>query len=82
MSPKTGGEIGQHHVPAIRDHPPGHPGQETRDGVPDGQWDTRENADPERILGEILVHCLESGALYLIRTDDPFITNEVLYQLS
>ena len=22
------------------------------------------------------------GALYLIRTDDPFITNEVLYQLS
>ena len=23
-----------------------------------------------------------SGALYLIRTDDPFITNEVLYQLS
>jgi hypothetical protein len=25
---------------------------------------------------------LESGALYLIRTDDPFITNEVLYQLS
>ena len=25
---------------------------------------------------------LEAGALYLIRTDDPFITNEVLYQLS
>jgi hypothetical protein len=24
----------------------------------------------------------EFGALYLIRTDDPFITNEVLYQLS
>jgi hypothetical protein len=25
---------------------------------------------------------LKTGALYLIRTDDPFITNEVLYQLS
>ena len=24
----------------------------------------------------------KDGALYLIRTDDPFITNEVLYQLS
>jgi hypothetical protein len=31
---------------------------------------------------EVAFLLLEAGALYLIRTDDPFITNEVLYQLS
>jgi hypothetical protein len=36
-----------------------------------------------RIKGHLLkVVFLETGALCLIRTDDPFITNEVLYQLS
>ena len=44
---------------------------------------TRENT---RIHNELLgggsLTGTESGALYLIRTDDPFITNEVLYQLS
>ena len=32
-------------------------------------------------VGRMADKC-KDGALYLIRTDDPFITNEVLYQLS